>query len=205
MPKRNIELLLTENVENLGIVGDVVHVRPGYARNYLVPMGLAVAPTDKAKSALAERRKKAQQELAALQAELRKMVADLEGYELTLERSCNDNGWLYGSVSQHDIAQALHAAGFARISDRHVRIGMSIKRVDSYEIPIQISSDLKTEIKLWVVPDRESTYEDQAATQEESTTAEGTLAEGDAAMEADQEALRVSSATVGAAGNDTSA
>ena len=205
MPKKNIELLLTESVENLGIVGDVVHVRPGYARNFLLPMGLAVAPTDKAKDALAERRKQAQAEFAALQAELRKMVEELEGYELTLERSCNDNGWLYGSVTQHDIAEALHAAGFARVSDRHVRIGVSIKRVDSYEIPIQINADLKTEIKLWVVPDRESSvmtdeYERERERDQTDIAAEGTLEPGDEPMDADQEVLKVSSAAGGEAG-----
>jgi len=152
---RNVELLLTENIENLGIVGDVVNVKSGYARNYLVPLGYAVKPTDGAKKALAARRAEVERELAALRKELENLLATLEGAEVTLERSCNDQGWLYGSVTQHDIAVALQTAGFNRITERHVRIGAAIKRIDSYEIPIQLDKDLRTEVKLWVVADRE--------------------------------------------------
>lgn len=152
---RNVELLLTENIDNLGIVGDVVHVKPGYARNYLVPLGYAVKPTDGAKKSLAARRAQVERELAALRQELEAMVEKLHGFEVTLERSCNDQGWLYGSVTQHDIAAALHEAGFNRIVDRHIRIGAAIKRIDSYEIPVQLDRDLRTEVKLWVVADRE--------------------------------------------------
>lgn len=154
MPK-SYELLLTENVDNLGIVGDVVTVRSGFARNYLLPRGFAVKPTEGAKKRLAERRAQVEAELAALRRELEAMVEKLSGFEVTLTRSCNDQGWLYGSVTQGDIAHALREAGFTRVLDRHIRIGQGIKRVDSYEIPIQIDRDLKTEIKLWVVPDRE--------------------------------------------------
>lgn len=152
---RNVELLLTENIENLGIVGDVVDVKPGYARNYLVPLGYAVKPTEGAKKALAERRAEVERELAALRKQLEELIEKLEGAEVTLERSCNDQGWLYGSVTQHDIAVALQEAGFAQVTDRHIRIGAAIKRIDSYEIPVQLDKDLRTEIKLWVVADRD--------------------------------------------------
>lgn len=183
---RSVELLLTHTVDNLGIVGDVVHVRAGYARNYLLPRGLAVTPTDRAKRALAEQRAAEQQRLAALRRELEEICEKLEGYEISLERSCNDNGWLYGSVSQHDIAEALHAEGFPFVHDRHVRIGQSIKRVDSYEIPIQFDQDLKTEIKLWVVPDREISFgreteesaETEAPAEGEAPPADETAAQG---------------------------
>ncbi len=152
---RNVELLLTENIENLGIVGDVVGVKPGYARNYLIPLGYAVKPTEGARKALSARRAEVERELAALRKQLEELIEKLAGAEVTLERSCNDQGWLYGSVTQHDIAVALQAAGFNRVTERHVRIGAAIKRIDSYEIPIQLDKDLRTEIKLWVVADRE--------------------------------------------------
>jgi large subunit ribosomal protein L9 len=180
---RTIELLLTENIENLGIVGDVVDVKPGYARNYLVPLGYAVKPTEGAKKALAERRAEVERELAALRKQLEQLVEKLEGAEVTLERSCNDQGWLYGSVTQHDIATALQEAGFNQVTDRHIRIGAAIKRIDSYEIPVQLDKDLRTEIKLWVVADRElnlgrsdeqetPTEEEGAAPAENETVAE---------------------------------
>lgn len=152
---KTVELLLTDTVESLGIVGDVVSVKTGYARNFLLPRGLAVKPTDRARQALAERRAKVQLEHEALARELALTVEKMQDYEITIQRSCNDHGWLYGSVTQHDIALLLQEAGFTRVTERHVRIGIAIKRVDTYEIPIQVSSELRAEVKLWVVPDRE--------------------------------------------------
>ena len=149
---KTIELLLLDNVDNLGIVGDVVRVKPGFARNYLVPHGLAVTPTPEKVEELAARRAEVQAELDKLAAEQRAMIERLEGYELTIERSANDSGILFGGVSQHDIAEALQEEGFA-VEDRYVRVGEQIKRLDSYEVPIVINRDLKTEIKLWVVSD----------------------------------------------------
>lgn len=150
---RNVELLLTDNVDNLGIVGDVVKVKPGYARNFLFPRGLATKPTANAVKKLAERRKAVEEELKQRRAAQETMVEKLEGFELTIKRSANEQGVLFGGVSQHDIAEALKAEGF-HVDDRHIRIGESIKRLDSYHIPIVIASDLKTEIKLWVVRDQ---------------------------------------------------
>ena len=150
---KTIKLLLLDNVANLGIVGDVVSVRPGYARNYLLPHGLASTPTPGAIAKLAQRRAEVEKELAALRTTQEALIQKLEGYELTLERSANEQGILYGGVSQHEIAVALTEAGFA-IEDRFVRIGDQIRRLDSYDIPVVIDKELKTEIKLWIVSDK---------------------------------------------------
>lgn len=158
---KTVKLLLTDNVDNLGIVGDVVTVRTGYARNFLLPRGLAQTPSDEAIAALAERRKQVQEELARIRGELEAMMEKMEGHEVTLERSCNDSGWLYGSVTQGDIAEALVNDGFSMVTDRHIRIGTTIKRIDAYDIPVQVANDLKTEIKLWVVADRPLDLEDE--------------------------------------------
>jgi large subunit ribosomal protein L9 len=159
---KTIELLLTDNVDNLGIVGDVVKVKPGYARNYLLPRGLATTPSPKAIERLSERRRQVEEELRRTRAVQEAMLGRLDSYEITLERSANEQGVLFGGVSQHDIAEALRAEGF-EIDDRAVRIGEQIKRLDSYMIPIQLASDLKTEIKLWVVSDRPLEGDDDSA------------------------------------------
>ncbi|MEM8834519.1 MAG: 50S ribosomal protein L9 [Planctomycetota bacterium] len=151
---KNVELLLTENVDHLGIVGDVVKVRLGFARNYLLPRELATTPSQEKIDALASKRAEAERELAEKRALREKMVSDLEDFELTLVRSCNDQGLLYGSVSQKDIADALGEKGF-EVRERDVRIAHTIKRVDSYEVLIKPESDLEATIKLWVQPDRE--------------------------------------------------
>ncbi len=148
-----VEVLLIETIESLGIVGDVVKVKAGYARNYLLPCAKAIIPTPSAIAKLAERRAEVAAELAVLRKKQEAIFAKLENFELTLERSANDTGILFGGVNQHDIANALRDAGFD-IEDRHVRTGEQIKRLDTYFIPIQLANDLKTEIKLWVVSDR---------------------------------------------------
>lgn len=152
--KKNVKLLLVENVENLGIVGDVVKVKAGYARNYLMPHGLAAQPTPGNMKAVEARRAEVERELRELRQKQEALLARLEGFELTVQRSHNDEGVLYGSVTQHDIVVALHAEGYDLLTERDVRIGAPIKHLDSYQIPIQLASDLKTEIKLWVVSDR---------------------------------------------------
>jgi large subunit ribosomal protein L9 len=163
--KRKVELLLHENVSNLGIVGDVVHVRPGYARNYLLPMGLASPPTQAQIDRLAERRKEMQEQLERQRAEQQAMIDKLEAFEITLQRSANEQGVLFGSVTQHEIGEQLRAEGF-NVEDRFVRIGEQIKRLDSYQIPIEIDKELKTEIKLWVVSDRPLEEEEGEAEEE---------------------------------------
>ena len=151
---KHVRLLLTENVDGLGIVGDVVNVRLGFARNFLMPRDMATTPSDEAIEALAVRRAEAERELSALRSVREKMFEKINGYEVNIERSCNDQGQLYGSVTQRDIADALGEAGFA-VKPREVRLPHTIKRVDSYPIHIKLAADLDAEIKVWVVPDRE--------------------------------------------------
>lgn len=151
---RNVKLLLTENVDNLGIVGDIVNVRIGYARNYLLPFGYATAPSEELISQLADKRAQAEQLLAEQRKQREAMISKLNGQELTLTRACNDQGQLYGSVTQQDIASALRDLGFA-VSPREVRLPTTIKRIDTFDIHIKVDSDLEADIKLWVVADRE--------------------------------------------------
>jgi large subunit ribosomal protein L9 len=154
MSKKNlVELLLLENVDNLGIVGDVVQVKTGYARNYLVPMGLATVPTEEAKKAVEARRAEVERQLAEKRQVQEQTIARLEGHEITLLRAANEQGVLFGSVTQHDIAEHLREEGFA-INERDVRIGEPLKRLDSYMIPIKLADDLAVEIKVWVVSDK---------------------------------------------------
>ncbi len=164
---KNLKLLLTENVDNLGIVGDVVTVKHGYARNFLLPRGYATKPTDGAVQRLAARRAQVEAEMKARHEQLKALLEKLQNYELTMQRSANEQGVLFGGVSQHEIAQALRNEGFA-VDDRAVRIGVQIKRLDSYHIPIVLASDLKTEIKLWIVSDKPLDPEQAKAMQQDA-------------------------------------
>ncbi len=150
---KNIELLLTRSVENLGIVGDIVRVKPGFARNFLLPHGLAEFPTPSMIESLKEARAKAQAELAELRSVREGLVAQLEGVSIRMERSCNDQGVLYGSVTQRDIVDALAEAGYG-VDVGAVRLSHPIRQVDSYTVPIQFDTDLRSEITVVVDSDR---------------------------------------------------
>ncbi len=150
---KRIELLLTKSVENLGLVGDIVKVRMGYARNYLVPMGLAEIPTQEKIDALAEERAVALEAYEQKRSEQTSTIENLEGVVLTLTRSANDQGGLYGSVTQRDIADSLIENGFS-VNTRAVRLHQAIRRIGEYPITIQFGSDLKADIEVQILPDR---------------------------------------------------
>ena len=150
---RRIDLLLTSNVENLGIVGDIVRIRMGYARNYLLPMGLAEAPTPEKIESLAEAREIALTEYEAKRTEQASIIENLEGIVLTLTRSANDQGGLYGSVTQRDIADALIENGFS-VDTRAIRLHQAIRRIGEYHVTIQFGSDLRADVEVVINPDR---------------------------------------------------
>ncbi len=185
------ELLLLENVENLGIVGDVVKVRAGYARNFLLPRSLATEPSQELIAQLAERRATAKAEVAALRAQREELIGKLVEFELTLVKTCNDQGLLYGSVTQQDITDGLAEQGYP-IRPRDVRLGQTIKRIGTYDVTIKPEQDLEATIKLTVEPeggvaaldlddDREELEFDDEGNPIERTPAEGAAAEGEAA------------------------
>ena len=168
MPKKkkqvanhNVKLLLNESIRHLGKVGDVVEVKPGYARNYLLPHNLAMAPTpDNLKRIEAKR-----QEYARIEAEQRTrqqgLLAALENYEIVLERKVNERGHLYGSVSASDIARTLREAGFGEKHNIEIEAGDinlhgKIDHVGSFSADIRFTDELMQELKVTVNPDAES-------------------------------------------------
>ncbi len=150
---RTVKLLLLTNVENLGIVGDIVKAKTGYARNFLLPHGLAETPTPSRIDALKEERAIAQAELGRLRSAREELLARMQEVTLTLVRSCNDKGILYGSVTQRDLADGLREAGF-NVGPRSIRLAGAIRRVGEYTVPIQFDKDLRTEITAVIEPDQ---------------------------------------------------
>lgn len=157
---RNLQLLLTENVDNLGIVGDVVNVRLGYARNFLLPRGYATLPSEDKIKELAQKRAEAEKMLAELRAQREKVAKKIDNLEITIQRACNDQGILYGAVTQQDLARALNTLGYD-VKPREIRLPHTVKRVDSYDILVKFDQDLEATIKLWVEPDREMQSEER--------------------------------------------
>jgi large subunit ribosomal protein L9 len=150
---RQVTLLLNRNVESLGIVGDVVNVRPGYARNYLLPLGIAEVPSEERIAELQAARELAVAELQRVRSERRNIIDTLEGMAIALVRSCNDRGILYGSVTQRDISDALNELGHA-VDERAVRLANPIRRIGEYPVVIQFEKEMRVEIQIRVEADR---------------------------------------------------
>lgn len=158
---RNVKLLLSETIRHLGKVGDVVEVKPGYARNYLLPHNLAVMPTpDNLKRIEAKR-----QEYERLENDRRSrqqaLLATLEGYEIVLERRANERGHLYGGVSASDIAHAMRDAGVGQQQDIQVEAGDinlhgKIDHVGTFTADIRFTDELMQELRVTVNADAES-------------------------------------------------
>lgn len=148
-----MKLLLCKNIEKLGIVGDVVNVRPGYARNYLLPQGLATEPTEANIRALAEARRQAELERAKRRVELEALAERMKDVEVTIKARANEDGHLYGSVGQREIAAALMEEGFAVDPDA-IRLLRPIRHLDNVAVDIRLGEDLTGSVKVWVVREK---------------------------------------------------
>ncbi len=150
-----VKLLLNESIKSVGRVGDVVNVSPGYARNYLLPHGLAVEPTAANLKRVEARRKEIERVERERREQQQALLKQLEGIEVTLERKTNERGHLYGAVSATDIAKALQAQGFNVRAD-DINLPGRMDQVNTYMVRIRFAEDLETEVKAWIAPDAES-------------------------------------------------
>ena len=146
-----IELLLTEEVSSLGKQGEIVRVRPGYARNYLLPYGLATVATDANKRRV-EKHRVAQ---AGVRADKLKTLQELANtvskYSVTLEANATPEGHLYGSIVATDISKALKSASYA-VEPDNIRLDGPLKELGMYTVKLHFAPEVETEVKVWVVP-----------------------------------------------------
>ncbi len=164
-----MKLLLVEDVEMLGWLGDIVDVKSGYARNYLVPQGLAVVPTKKSIESLAEE-KAGRAKSRQLEYEQKEQLASsIEGAEVVLAAKANDLGHLFGSVAERDVAENLRQQGFA-VQDAMVRMPDGhIKDLGTHELTVRITPDLKAVVRVVVVSQDETVdaIEEQTNTEQQ--------------------------------------
>ena len=145
-----MKLLLCKNIDKLGIVGDVVNVAAGYARNYLLPHGLATEPTETNIRRLAEARKIAERERAEMLGQLATLAEALEGVEVTIRAKANEDGVLYGSVSQKDIVEALEEEGHY-VKEEHILLPAPLRHLDNVMVELSLADGIRSSIKVWVV------------------------------------------------------
>ena len=145
-----MELLLKQNVEHLGRTGDVVDVKPGYARNYLLPRGMAVLVTKSNVAEVERARAQAIAEEEARVAGLKEMGNKLADVSVTIEGKANEDGHLFGSVNASQIAAALREKDIA-VDDKMVRLENPLKEIGVYDVTIHLHADVEAPIKVWVV------------------------------------------------------
>ncbi len=148
-----MQVILLEAVENLGKLGDTVKVKPGYARNFLLPKGKAMPATkENLKQIEAHRAELERQETEAL-AMAKARAEELEGREIVVVRKAGDEGKLFGSVGPVDIAEALAKQG-AEVERQEIRLPVdSIRQTGEYSIGVHLHAEVETSITLRVVAD----------------------------------------------------
>jgi large subunit ribosomal protein L9 len=147
-----MKVLLRQDVPNVGIIGDVVEVGEGYARNYLLPQRVAVTPT--AANLKRVEVEKVERELAAKQRleVLKAVAAKLAGTSVTIKAKANEMGHLFGSVTEQHIADALAVEGY-KVELAQVALAAPIRTLDKFRVPIKLADGIEAEIDVWVVPE----------------------------------------------------
>ncbi len=147
-----MEVILIKDMENLGKVGDIVKVKDGYARNYLIPSGIALPATKsniaRVKNELASLRKKAERQLQRY----KELAEKLNTVRITIEHEAGEEGKLFGSVTTSQIEKALHKAGFEDVEKKQIILEKPIRETGTYEVKIHLFKDIEATVTVDVVP-----------------------------------------------------
>lgn len=182
-----MEVILLERVEKLGQMGEVVRVKDGYARNFLLPRKKALRATAANKAVYEKQKAQLEAQNLAKKGEAEKVAAKMVGLSVALLRQAGDSGQLFGSVSARDIAEAVTAAGFT-IGRQQINLSAPIKTIGVYSVTAALHPEVTVEVKVNVARS-EAEAEKQVAA--ESLLDEGVTLEGDeaeAGEEADEDA-----------------
>lgn len=145
-----MQVILLEKVQNLGELGDTVKVKPGFARNYLIPSGKAVAATPANMAEFEAQRAELERQQAEAVTLAKARAEQLEGMSITVIRKAGDEGKLFGSVGPADVAQAIVASG-VEVERQEIRMpGDSIRQIGEYTIEVQLHADVSASVGLQV-------------------------------------------------------
>ena len=144
------KVILRQDVDNLGTAGDVVDVKPGYARNYLIPKGFAYTASEDNMQRLTTERHRVEQTMSRKREKAEVLAQDLEGRSLSFTMRAGEEGRLFGSVTTSDIAEQLASDGVA-VDRRDIVLEEPIKELGAYRVPIRLHEDVRPEITVWVV------------------------------------------------------
>lgn len=147
-----MEIILKQDVQNLGHKDDIVKVRNGYALNYLIPQGMAIMATESAKKVHAENMRQRAHKEAKLRDDAQALAAKLEGVQVTVATNVSSTGKIFGSVNNIQVAEALLAQGF-EVDRRNISIAQEdkLQEVGIYDAVVKCYKDIKANIKVEVV------------------------------------------------------
>jgi large subunit ribosomal protein L9 len=146
-----MEVILRQAVDKLGHPGDIVNVSSGFARNFLLPRGVAYEATPGNKKRIAQEKGRLEAAENARIAAAQEMSAKIEAIQLTFSARVGEEGKLFGSVTSADIAHQLEAQGYTMIEKRMIDMPEPIRALGVYKVPIKLHADVKPEIKVWVI------------------------------------------------------
>jgi len=145
-----MEVILKEDVKNLGEMGEIVKVAAGYGRNFLIPKGMAVLATSTNKKQLEHQIGEIERAKALQQEEARKILGQIDGISITIPKRAGEEDKLFGSVTNREIADVLTQQGH-KIDRRQVDVDRGINELGIYEVPVKLASGIHAKVKVWVV------------------------------------------------------
>ncbi|MFV0422943.1 50S ribosomal protein L9 [Oleidesulfovibrio sp.] len=154
-----MKVILRADVENLGSLGEIVEVRPGYGRNYLLPQGLAMTATASNMKVFEMERKKLQEKMDAVREAANTLAAKIGAADISIAVRVGENDKLYGSVTAANIAEALAAAG-VEIDRRRILLDAPIRSLGEFDIRVRLHADVDAELSLKVVAEGRTEEED---------------------------------------------
>jgi large subunit ribosomal protein L9 len=149
---RTVQIILQEDVANLGQVGEIVGVRPGYARNFLLPQRKALVADKRSVRAFEHQKRLTDHRKLKLKAESEKLAGELKQVSVTIAAKAGDQDKLFGSISARDIARALTDLGHT-INHRSVKLAEPIKALGQYTVDVRLQADVMTQVKVLIVPE----------------------------------------------------
>lgn len=146
-----VQLLLIQTVDPLGKQGDIVEVKQGYAKNYLIPQGLATIATDHHRRMVEKHRAKLRELQKQRLAHLQSLADQIRAKSISIEANANEEGHLYGSVGPEEIVKALKTEGITITADQ-VRMAGPLRELALYTVRIYLGNDIESDLKVWVIP-----------------------------------------------------
>lgn len=150
----SIELLLLNDVASLGKAGDLIQVKPGYARNFLISQGIAEPVTEAARRRLAKLQAEREKVRKDLLAAANKLAASLKDAKVTISARVIEGETLYGSIDAVQIAKAIQVLGFPEVEPAMIELDDHIKTLGSFDVSVRLHPEVAQTVKVWVVEEK---------------------------------------------------